>query len=249
MANVVWPPNAGGTPVLPETLLLADATTNTAPDGIIERHTTSGTAAAGFGLTNATELQSAGGNVPRVITEIDTLVTATDAAETAQRHIQIMSGGTLREWGTMLMATAAVQALYFGSTASTTGIQVDTVPSIALLAGGVAKFRVGAAVTLAVTRFSTARGAGIAAATTITLGSDGNVFPVSIGTGTINSIVATGWQAGSRIVLELASGITLTNSVAGTGATVLTNTGASIVTAFTRMIPLTYNGTNWIVEG
>jgi len=93
------------------------------------------------------------------------------------------------------------------------------------------------------------RGAPIAVATTITLGADGPSFPLTVGTGTLNSIVATNWRAGSWALLECASGITITHNVAGTGATILTNTGASIVTARTQLVWAYYNGTNWIAMG
>lgn len=89
-------PVGGGT-TLPETLLLADSVTNTAPDGVVEKHLTSGTPAAGFGITDAVELQSAGGTNRRVMTDVTQLTTATDAAEVARRDIQVMSAGALQK--------------------------------------------------------------------------------------------------------------------------------------------------------
>lgn len=93
------------------------------------------------------------------------------------------------------------------------------------------------------------RGAAIAVAPTIALGIDGPSFPLTVGSGTLNSIVATNWRAGSWALLECAAGITITHNVAGTGATILTNTGASIVTARTQLVWVYYNGTNWIAMG
>lgn len=98
-------------------------------------------------------------------------------------------------------------------------------------------------------KFMEAQTGGTAVATTITLPGTGNMWPLTAGTGTLNSIVAAAWQAGTRGVLICASGITVTNNVAGTGATILTSTGASIVTASKRALPISYDGTNWIVEG
>src|SRR6185295_309372 len=83
--------------VLPEAAARADASTTQAPDGIVERHTTSATAAAGFGLTDAVELQSAEGTLRRVMTDVVSLVTATDGAEVAQRVISVMASGALAQ--------------------------------------------------------------------------------------------------------------------------------------------------------
>jgi hypothetical protein len=88
----------------------------------------------------------------------------------------------------------------------------------------------------------------VAVATTIAWGIT-NITPVTVGTGTLNSINMTGWVAGSRLLMICPSGVTITHNVAGTGATILTPTGASIVTASKRAIPMYYDGTNVIVEG
>lgn len=80
---------------LPSTLILADASTTQAPDELVLRHTSSGTAAAGFGGTFAVELQSAAGNIRRVMTDVTDLTTATDGAEVARRTISLMKAGSL----------------------------------------------------------------------------------------------------------------------------------------------------------
>jgi hypothetical protein len=245
MANVFWPPKGGSAP---ETLVIADAATTTAPDGIVEQHTTSGTAAAGFGITDAVELETGGGTLRRVMTDVTSIVTATDAAESIKRTFSIMIGGALAA-AASVGEFVTVPALFLGSTASGCLFRLVSSSNIQHWCGGADVLNVFSNRIESVVRLNTVRGASIAVATTITLGTDGNVFPLTVGTGTLNSIVATNWQAGSRIVLECASGITITNNVAGTGATILTSTGASIVTAFTRCIPATYNGTNWITEG
>ena len=98
---------------------LADAATTTAPDALVQRHTTSGTAAAGFGLLNATELQSAAGNVRRVLTDAVSLVTATDAAEESRREISLMQGGTLQSVVSFgFFPGAALPAIFFGAPAN-----------------------------------------------------------------------------------------------------------------------------------
>ncbi len=87
---------------------LSDATTTTAPNIFPVKHITSGTAAAGFGVTEPIILQSGSGNTPTVSTQVITLLTATDAAETAQLAINLMVGGTL---ATQLLINSAVAPL------------------------------------------------------------------------------------------------------------------------------------------
>lgn len=259
MGIVYWPPQASSSSAAltaPVTSTLADATTTTAPDefGII--HTTSGTAAAGFGATSYVELESAGGTTRRVMTDVTALVTATDAAEYANRTVSLMVGGAATTCAgfEFQAGNSTIPGVWVGSTG--TGMRRNGATNLGLTVGlqeGItltgSLVTLNHRITVNAVRFSFARGASIAVATTITLGADGNTFPLTAGTGTLNSIVATTWQAGARVILECASGITITHNTAGTGATILTNTAASIVTAFTRAIPIYYNGTNWIVEG
>ena len=236
--------SSGGAATLPSTLILDDAATNTTGDVLVLRHTTSGTAAGSFGATFAVELENASGNTKRAMTDVTTWQVATDGAEYAQRVISLIGAGAMTSALT-IQWSAPNFLLNVGNNGLNSGTNL-----LALHVGGTSFLTCTGTFGISTPfRFETNRGASVAAATTITLGTGGNTFPISAGTGTINSIVATNWQAGSRIVLECASGITITNNVAGTGATVLTSTGASIVTTFTRMIPLTYNGTNWITEG
>lgn len=90
------PPASGGAATLPSTLVLADASTTQSPDVLVLQHTTSGTAAAGFGALYAVELESAGGTTRRVMTDNTFLVTATNGAEEARRTISLMVAGTLQ---------------------------------------------------------------------------------------------------------------------------------------------------------
>ena len=66
---------------------LADAATSTTPEIFALRHTTSGTAAAGFGVLSAVDLQSGAGNVRRAMTDTTSWVSSTDTAEESQRQI------------------------------------------------------------------------------------------------------------------------------------------------------------------
>jgi hypothetical protein len=148
MATIVyWPPQSSSVSAsitAPATLTLADATTTTAPDVFVIQHTTSGTAAAGFGETNAVELESAGGTTRRVMTDVTKLTTATDAAEVAARTIQLMNAGALAdvvvfsivETNFPAVGTAAAPSVTIGATAAKTGFH-GTSGYLCLDAGGV----------------------------------------------------------------------------------------------------------------
>lgn len=98
-----------------------------------------------------------------------------------------------------------------------------------------------------VTRVQFGKGANVASAGDITLGSAGNTFSIT-GTTTINAINTTSWQAGSEINLIFAGVLTLKNNTAGGAGTakILTRTGADITTAANMLVKLIYDGTNWI---
>jgi hypothetical protein len=66
-------------------------------------------------------------------------------------------------------------------------------------------------------RLQTAKGAAVASANNMTLGSDGNMFHIT-GNTQINTIASTNWQGGSKITLLFDSNPTLKHATAGTGA-------------------------------
>lgn len=97
-------------------------------------------------------------------------------------------------------------------------------------------------------RFSLDKGADVASANTVTLGTDGNFFKIT-GTTTINGIVTLGWQAGSVIHLMFTGALTVTHAsgTPGTGAVaLLLNAGANMTTAANNTLTLVYDGTNWV---
>jgi hypothetical protein len=184
-----------------------------------------------------------------------TAVVTTPGAEEAAWDITAAKAGALSALVSIGFDLNTFPMLFVGARAGRHGIRLQG-SAVEILLNGTAylqltgtELNTGSATFRLTNRLSEKRGAAIAVATTITLGTDGNVIPLTAGTGTLNSIVATGVQAGFNCWLECASGITITNNVAGTGATILTSTGANIVTAFTRMIPIIYNGTNWNTGG
>lgn len=94
-------------------------------------------------------------------------------------------------------------------------------------------------------RFGQAKGANVASANTLTLGTDGNHF-VLTGTTTVKGITTANWQAGSRISLHVPSGCTINSGDATPGAgavDIILAGGANIVGP--KTIDLVYDGSDW----
>ena len=95
------------------------------------------------------------------------------------------------------------------------------------------------------------KGADIASATTITLGTDGNYFDIT-GTTTIDFINNTNYQAGSRVTLQFDGIVTVTNAKSGaTGAqaNITLDAAADKTTAAGNTLTLTYDGSTWRETG
>lgn len=96
-------------------------------------------------------------------------------------------------------------------------------------------------------RLNVSKGADVASATNVTLGSDGNIFDIT-GTTTIARINPTNFKAGAMIVLQFDGACTLTNA-AGTDTAVavsLALTGAAdYVTVAGDVLGFYYDGTVW----
>lgn len=84
-----WPSNS---PAISE---VSDAATNTSSQAGRIVHTTSGTAAAGFGVSQAFALQNASGEVVSVGSAEYTFTTATDGAEDSRLALKTMTGGSI----------------------------------------------------------------------------------------------------------------------------------------------------------
>lgn len=237
------------------TLAIADAVTNTTSVGIVQRHTTSGTAAAGFGTLNAVDLQSAAGNVRRVSTDATSLVTATDGAEEAVREFKVMGSGTLASTFSAGFI-AGFPSLKFGAPASNIGFYRSG-NTIVFFNGATNAFQFQPSGMLSQTphifssRLLQGQGVSVASANTITLGTDGNVFPIS-GTTTINGIATSGWQAGSCVTLILPASITVTHNSGAPGGgavAILLRNGVSLTTTAVYVLNLVYDGANWQQPG
>lgn len=95
------------------------------------------------------------------------------------------------------------------------------------------------------TRHQARQGATVASAATITLGGDGNMFPLS-GTTPVTAISSTNWQAGARVTVVPASAlITLGHSAAANG--IKTKTGAAFAPVAGAAYDLIFDGSNWLL--
>lgn len=92
------------------------------------------------------------------------------------------------------------------------------------------------------------KGADVASANTMTLGTDGNSFHIT-GTTTINGITTASWQSGSILVLRFAASLTVTHNsgAPGGGAVALLLAGAVNFSATANdTLTLWYDGTNFV---
>lgn len=92
-------------------------------------------------------------------------------------------------------------------------------------------------------RSKTAKGANVASAGIMTLGTDGNFFDVT-GTTTINEIVGTDWTAGTVIVLRFSGALTVTHNSGGTND-ILLNGAVNFSATAGDLLPLIFDGTDW----
>ena len=101
--------------------------------------------------------------------------------------------------------------------------------------------------TIHTARVQLSKGANVASAGDLTLGSAGNSFSIT-GTTTINAITTTSWQAGSVIRLIFASTPTVKHNTAGGASTakMLLNGGVDFVATANDVLTLIYDGTNWL---
>lgn len=91
-----------------------------------------------------------------------------------------------------------------------------------------------------------AKGADIASANDLTLGTDGNTFGIT-GTTTINAITTANWLAGSHVTLIFAAATTVKHNTAGSGGTakMFLAGSADLTTALNTVLGLVYDGTQW----
>jgi hypothetical protein len=92
-------------------------------------------------------------------------------------------------------------------------------------------------------RYLGVQGSDVASAADITLG-NGSYFDIT-GNTQIDTIVATGWTAGSRVTLQFDSTPTVKHATAGTGAQLALAGAADFVASAGDTLSLIYDGTVW----
>lgn len=199
-------------PAAPVTLTVSDTGAATAPDELVEQHLlTGGTlGAAGIGVTNAVEVTTGAGTTRRIMTDVTSVITPTDAGESAKRVISIMYGGALLA----MLAIADFVGL--------AGLYVGDIAFSNVFRSLSGNFQLFVAATHVIDMFATRlnfrvriaenQGAVVASGGTLTLGTDGNYFHVS-GTTAVNFLTTTNWQAGVRVELYFDGAVTVNHNV------------------------------------
>jgi hypothetical protein len=100
--------------------------------------------------------------------------------------------------------------------------------------------------TLSGGRWEESKGADVASANNLTLGTDGNTFKIT-GATQINALTIANWQAGSKIHLIFSSTPTIKHNTAGGAGTavILLSGGVDYVAAANDVLSLIYDGTSW----
>jgi hypothetical protein len=211
----------------------------------------------GFGSDTIVQVLNSNATLVNAWESIVSLDLATAGNEEALWMLKMMQSGAPIFWGGFgFTAGGNFPTLFFGPSANGDGMR-GLVGSHALqvlisgtnvlqIVGTAFQFQPGVGLTLQ-GRLQEGRAGNTASATTLTLPTNpaGNLFPIT-GTTTVNGITTSGWQAGSRFILELPSGITITHNsgAPGGGAVAIQlNAAANLTTARVTMLELVYNGT------
>lgn len=136
------------------------------------------------------------------------------------------------------IVTGGAEIVRFNTAAAATGIT---------LLGNVV-VNTGKKLTMTAGRLLKAMGASVAAAATLTLGTDGNLFAIT-GNTNVDFITTTNWQAGAEITLQFSGTPTVnhnTGSPPGSTAAILLAGAANFAATANDVLTLIYNGTNWV---
>lgn len=228
-------------------------------------------ASGSFGQDTIVQLPN---NVPALVNALELILSMPATApgtENSTWAIKALIAG-VQTFIAAFGSSGGFPVLFFGDPANSNGIKIVSATQFQIIRGGTNFVTIdnstgnsfNVVTSMGSSRFRRAITGSTAVATTITLPSavsitGGNLFPLTVGTGTLNSITATNFANNDEIKLIVPSGVTITHNVAGSGATILipigdSGPGTSIVVSATaglnpRIIPLYFNGTNFIVEG
>lgn len=141
-------------------------------------------------------------------------------------------------------ATATAPTILPNTVDTNTGLGAASASDeMSLIAGGAEIARIQANGVQFQTRALGKKGADVASANDITLGS-GNFFVVT-GTTQINTVATTNWTAGSSVVLRFSGSLTVKHNTAGTGAVIFLAGSADFAATANDMLTLLYDGTQW----
>lgn len=205
----------------------------------------------GFGSDTVVQLPNSGAALINAWESLITLATNTAGSEAAQYVLRLVQTGALVDAFGLGWQNGVQPTLYLGPVANNVGLRANVSTNhLQFNIGGVA-IDLGSTGMLLSTRLQEGRANGSIATNTLTLAAAANLTTVP-GTPTINGIATANIQAGYSGRLELASGSTVVHNSGAPGGgavAILTPTAANIVTASARVLPISYNGTNFFVDG
>ena len=270
---IAGPPVAGTFATIPTPLVfwtqngvarhdISDAT-QVAPDVFGLRHLSSAAVAIGSGITSYVDIADSVGPISyRASEDIVTMTNVTGGTQASRRAFGLLLNNVMTKSGGFGFNSATYPMVYVGDPASNDGFRRVTAGTrIDLMLNNTVYWAFGSTSecfahvmidgnTTTVQRLYGSR-ATVASANVLTLGT-ANVNAVT-GTTTIKGIATASWTPGSRVSLELPSGI-IVNHADGTmptggGVAILLRAAANLTTSAVYQLDLVFNGTNWIQPG
>lgn len=184
---------------------------------------------------------------------IGSIVTSTAGSEDGSWQINAMGGGVTAATldgdktgiNVPIAGTAGTPSLRVNS--SNSGFYAQASNGIAVSANGTQIWRLTSSGGMLMnSRFQSAKSGNVASATSIGLGSAGNLFPIT-GSTTISRISSTNWTEGSEVTLRLPSGITIEHlSASGSGAQINLAGATDLTTTAVTYIKFLLNDGEWI---
>lgn len=203
----------------------------------------------GFGSDTTVQLPNSAATLVDALRLYLTLATNTAGSEIALWLVQLVTGGALTDAFAFGFQNNTLTTFYFGPVANNNSIRCSA--TTLQLARGGTQLELSSTGILCDVRISESRATASVSTNTLTLTTQGNLNTVP-GTPTINGVVTSGVRDGYSGRLRIASGTTIVHNSGAPGAgavAILTPTQANIVATSTRVVPISYDGTNFIVDG
>jgi hypothetical protein len=184
--------------------------------------------------------------------DITSLSVTTAGAEFAQLIFKLICNGSLADIAAFTYdGNTVTPRMYLGDPATKIGLVRVSNTNLQLWLNGGAPLDLAFNGAAWSTRVNEAMANATVATNTLTMTNTGNLFVVP-GTPTINGITIGSNSQGFSCRLKVASGTTIVHNSGAPGAgaaAILTPTAANIVTSSTRVLPISYDGTNFFVDG